>query len=134
MGINDIKMKRRDFIKTAVAAGTAAAVGYNAGPELKAFALSGESPFPASGKWFPTTCQGCTSWCAVEVYIVDGHGIKIRGNANSKVNGKATCPKAHLALQQVYDPDRIKVPMKRTNTKNGRNEDHKFVPISWDEA
>jgi anaerobic selenocysteine-containing dehydrogenase len=37
-------------------------------------------------------------------------------------------------LQQVYDPDRIKTPMKRTNPKKGRNEDPKFVPISWDEA
>jgi len=39
-----------------------------------------------------------------------------------------------MALQQVYDPDRVKVPMKRTNPKKGRNEDPKFVPISWDEA
>jgi anaerobic selenocysteine-containing dehydrogenase len=39
-----------------------------------------------------------------------------------------------MALQQVYDPDRIKTPMKRTNPKKGRKEDPKFVPISWDEA
>jgi anaerobic selenocysteine-containing dehydrogenase len=39
-----------------------------------------------------------------------------------------------MALQQVYDPDRVKVPMKRTNPKKGRNEDPKFVPISWEEA
>jgi anaerobic selenocysteine-containing dehydrogenase len=39
-----------------------------------------------------------------------------------------------MALQQVYDPDRVKVPMKRTNPKKGRNEDPKFVPISWGEA
>jgi len=37
-------------------------------------------------------------------------------------------------LQQLYDPDRIKVPMKRTNPKKGRDEDPRFVPISWDEA
>jgi anaerobic selenocysteine-containing dehydrogenase len=36
--------------------------------------------------------------------------------------------------QQVYDPDRIKVPMKRTNPAKGRGIDPKFVPISWDEA
>jgi anaerobic selenocysteine-containing dehydrogenase len=36
--------------------------------------------------------------------------------------------------QQMYDPDRIKVPMKRTNPQKGRGIDPKFVPISWDEA
>jgi anaerobic selenocysteine-containing dehydrogenase len=40
----------------------------------------------------------------------------------------------HLAIQQAYDPDRLKTPMKRTNPKKGRNEDPRFVPISWDEA
>jgi anaerobic selenocysteine-containing dehydrogenase len=39
-----------------------------------------------------------------------------------------------MGLQELYDPDRVKVPMKRTNPKKGRNEDPKFVPISWDEA
>lgn len=68
------------------------------------------------------------------MYVVDGRAIKIRGNENSKVNGIASCPRAHMSLQQVYDPDRIKTPMKRTNPKKGRNEDPQFVPISWDEA
>ena len=68
------------------------------------------------------------------MYVIDGRAVKIRGNARSKVNGKASCPRAHLGLQQVYDPDRIKTPMKRTNPKKGRKEDPGFVPISWDEA
>jgi anaerobic selenocysteine-containing dehydrogenase len=44
------------------------------------------------------------------------------------------CPRPNIALQQVYDPDRIKTPMRRTNPKKGRDEDPGFVPISWDEA
>jgi anaerobic selenocysteine-containing dehydrogenase len=44
------------------------------------------------------------------------------------------CPRPLLALQQVYDPDRIKVPMRRTNPSKGRDEDPGFVPVSWDEA
>jgi anaerobic selenocysteine-containing dehydrogenase len=34
----------------------------------------------------------------------------------------------------VYDPDRIKQPMKRTNPVKGRGVDPKWVAISWDEA
>jgi len=66
--------------------------------------------------------------------VVNGRVIKVRGNPNSKVNGVASCPRAHLGLQQVYDPDRIKTPMKRTNPRKGRDEAPNFIPISWDEA
>ncbi|MDP6735953.1 MAG: molybdopterin-dependent oxidoreductase, partial [Nitrospinaceae bacterium] len=34
----------------------------------------------------------------------------------------------------LYDPDRVKVPMKRTNPRKGKGIDPRFVPISWDEA
>ena len=130
----DYELTRRGFMKkTTAAAGTAVALGYMK-PSLKALAASGESSTHDLGEWKAATCQGCTSWCSSQVYVVDGRAVKVQGNPHSKVNGKAGCPRKHLALQQVYDPDRIKVPMKRTNPKKGRNEDPKFVPISWDEA
>src|SRR3989304_3915608 len=53
--------------------------------------------------------------------------------ALSKTNHGITCVRAHLIPQQTYDPDRIKVPMKRTNPMKGRGIDPKFVPITWDE-
>jgi anaerobic selenocysteine-containing dehydrogenase len=135
MSIYDKKLTRTDFIKGIALAGTAAAIGSGLKPDLRAFAQSTESRGSASsGEWKPTTCQGCTSWCAAQVYVQDGRATRTRGNPNSRVNGGASCPRSHLALQQVYDPDRLKTPMKRTNPQKGRNEDPKFVPISWDEA
>lgn len=124
-------VSRRGFLKGAALAAAAGACG---APVLRALSATAASPLAPQGEWRPATCQGCTSWCSKEVYVVNGRGVKIRGNARSKVNGSASCPKAHLALQQVYDPDRIKTPMKRTNPNKGRNEDPKFVPITWDEA
>ncbi|MBW2409223.1 MAG: molybdopterin-dependent oxidoreductase, partial [Deltaproteobacteria bacterium] len=130
----DYELTRRSFMKKATAAtGTAVALG-GLKPSLRALAAAGEGSAGEMGQWMATTCQGCTSWCSKQVYIVDGRAVKVRGNPNSKVNGSAGCPRSHLALQQVYDPDRIKTPMKRTNPQKGRNEDPKFVPISWDEA
>lgn len=120
MSISDKKVTRTDFIKGIALAGTAVAIGSALKPDLRAFAQSTKSRGSASsGEWKPTTCQGCTSWCAVQTYVQDGRVIKIRGNSNSKVNGSASCVRSHMALQQVYDPDRIKVPMKRTNPKKG---------------
>ena len=124
-------MSRRSFLAATV---VAAAAGAAYQPSLRALAAASKVGKKAVGKWHPVTCQGCTSWCAQQALVVDGRAIKIKGNPNSKVNGVASCPKAHLALQQVYDPDRIKVPMKRTNPKKGRDQDPGFVPITWDEA
>jgi anaerobic selenocysteine-containing dehydrogenase len=101
--------------------------------------LSFLSPIPPGyksppGEWVSSTCQGCTTWCPVQVKVVEGRAVKLRGNPHAKANHGKICPRPHLALQQVYDPDRIKVPMKRTNPKKGRGDDPNFVPISWDEA
>jgi anaerobic selenocysteine-containing dehydrogenase len=133
-----MQIKRRDFLKAGVAAGAAVAL---AGPSLNAFAavpapLAGEKVSGSTdhGKWIPSTCQGCTQWCPVEFFVQNGRAVKVRGNQLSKVNHGYCCPRGHLILQELYDPDRVKVPMKRTNPKKGRGVDPKFVPISWDEA
>ena len=129
-----MKIKRRDFLKLSAAVGAAATVGR---PALHAFAEEkgkkiaiGELP----GEWKASSCQGCTTWCPAEVFVQNGRAVKVRGNRHSKQNDGVLCPRGHLALQQVYDPDRVKVPMKRTNPVKGRGVDPKFVPISWDEA
>jgi anaerobic selenocysteine-containing dehydrogenase len=128
-----MKIRRREFLKMTVAAGAVAAVGV---PRLNAFADT--PPIKAVGapkaEWIPSTCQGCTAWCPVEFFVQEGRVVKVRGNQLSKANGGYVCPRGHLMIQQMYDPDRVKVPMKRTNPEKGRGVDPKFVPITWDEA
>ncbi|OGU17951.1 MAG: dehydrogenase [Geobacteraceae bacterium GWC2_53_11] len=128
-----MEIKRRDFLKMTAAAGAVAAVGL---PKLNAFAashapMSGDAP---KSEWIASTCQGCTAWCPVEFFVQEGRIVKVRGNQLSKANNGYCCPRGHLMIQQTYDPDRIKTPMKRTNPAKGRGIDPKFVPISWDEA
>lgn len=127
-----MEINRRDFLKVTAAAGAVATVGL---PKLNAFAASeAKGSEPSVGKWMASTCQGCTTWCPIEIYVQDGRAVKVRGNQLSKANGGYVCPRGHLIIQQTYDPDRIKVPMKRTNPQKGRGIDPKFVPITWDEA
>ena len=129
-----MKFKRRDFLKATFAAGAGAAVAV---PGMSAFAAESgmkNRVGATGGTWKATTCQGCTTWCPVEVLVQDGRAVKVRGNQYSKQNDGKVCPRAHLGLQQLYDPDRIKVPMKRTNASKGRGISPKFVPITWDEA
>lgn len=125
---------RRKFIKNIGIGGAGVVTASMLTPQLKALAKSDGTDKAIQGEWKSTTCQGCTSWCSQQVYVVNGRAVRVKGNPNSKVNMGEGCVRSHISLQQVYDPDRIKVPMKRTNPKKGRNEDPQFVPISWDEA
>ncbi len=129
-----MRISRRDFLKISAATGVLASGVIGGKLTLTALAEKKGTGGGESGTWKATTCQGCTTWCPVQVKVVDGRAVKVRGNPHARANHGNVCPRAHLALQQVYDPDRIKVPMKRTNPKKGRNEDPQFVPISWDEA
>lgn len=127
-------MNRRTFLWTGAL--SAAALSVMKVPRLHAFQKVEPSKLPkfAAGSWIPTTCQGCTQWCAVEIFVQDGRASKVRGNQLSAANHGHVCPKGHLLIQQLYDPDRVKVPMKRTNSTKGKGVNPQFVPITWDEA
>jgi anaerobic selenocysteine-containing dehydrogenase len=138
-----MRLNRREFIKASAASAAwlgggnalAAAQGKKAVPVKNAFVPRKPRPStPAKGTWVATTCQGCTQWCALQLFVADGRVTRVRGNEISKCNHGYCCPRGHLITQMAYDPDRVKVPMKRTNPLKGRGIDPKFVPISWDEA
>lgn len=133
-----MKLSRRNFIQFSaataclLAAGCATTVTAPVSAALIPRRVKGARP--AQGDWIASTCQGCTQWCAVQIFVQDGRAVRVRGNPASKTNHGYCCPRGHLIPQQVYDPDRVKGPMKRTNPQKGRGVDPRFVPISWDEA
>jgi len=131
-----MKLTRRDFIKASAVTTGALASGMSlAAPATSAIAVrKAKAAGPAPGEWVSTACQGCTQWCAIQIFVQDGRAVRVRGNPLSKTNHGNVCPRGHLIPQQMYDPDRIKVPMKRTNPAKGRGVDPKWVPITWDEA
>ena len=138
-----MKLTRRDFIKasagtTAIVLGgcaTTPGTGGGATPVSAAMApRKAAAAGPAKGDWVASTCQGCTQWCAIQIFVQDGRAVRVRGNPLSRTNHGYVCPRGHMIPQQVYDPDRVKVPMKRTNPVKGRGIDPKWVPITWDEA
>ena len=128
-----MEIKRREFIKTMGVIGVGALV-FN--PILDAFAETDgkKKGVKDIGTWYPSTCQGCTTWCPIHVLIQNGRAVKIRGNTSSNSNPGTVCPRGHLIPQEMYDPDRLKTPMQRTNPVKGKGVDPQFVPITWDAA
>src|SRR3989337_644204 len=131
-----MKLTRREFLKVSVVtAGSLMVVGCVTQPVTSAMEVRKARPAgPAKGEWVSTACQGCTQWCAIQIFVESGRAVRVRGNPLSNTNHGYVCPRGHMIPQQTYDPDRIKVPMKRTNPQKGRGVDPKFVPITWDEA
>lgn len=124
-------ISRRDFLK--VSGAIAAEIMLIPRIDLRALTASPER-VAAPEKWIASGCNGCVGWCPLMVRVVDGKAVKIEGNPNSKWTQGKLCPRGRLNLQILYDPDRVKKPLKRTNPKKGRDEDPRWVEISWDEA
>lgn len=77
-------------------------------------------------------CVHCTGLCGVVAHVRDGYLVKVEGDPDSLVNGGTLCPKGLAAKQEIYHPDRLKHPMKRSRPKGA--DDPGWVRISWDEA
>ena len=89
-------------------------------------------------KTVSTYCYQCVNGPdLLTVEVVNGVATKIEPNFDLRgehpADGKV-CVKPFGLVQKLYNPHRIKTPMKRTNPKKGRDEDPGWVEISWDEA
>lgn len=85
--------------------------------------------------WIHTTCGRCYANCGIRVRRVNGVAVKIEGNPDSPMGARGgICAKGLAGLQVLYDPNRLKVPLRRTNKEKGLFADPKWKEISWDEA
>ena len=85
------------------------------------------------GEWIPTTCNMCFNTCAILAHVVDGVVVELKGNPDWPGGGHI-CGKGAAGIMQLYDPNRITKPMKRTNPEKGFDIDPGWEEISWDEA
>ncbi|MDP2719234.1 MAG: molybdopterin-dependent oxidoreductase [Dehalococcoidia bacterium] len=91
--------------------------------------------------WMPTYCWLCAMGpCMLKVRRVDGVAVNVQGNLDDPEyeelarNKGRICPKPYSLIEKVYNPHRLKGPMKRTNPQKGKDIDPGWVEITWDEA
>ncbi len=89
---------------------------------------------PNEGQWIPTKCNMCFNRCGILAHVVDGVVVELKGNEASAIGGGRICGKGASGIMQLYDPNRITKPMKRTNPNKGFDEDPGWEEISWEEA
>jgi len=135
-------LTRRRFLKTV---STAALAGGLAGCRLEERLEEGwpeeygveKPPVPGMADWtvgeerhYNSVCFQCPGGCGIQVKVVEGRAIKIEGNPRFPTNLGGLCPKGQNGLQVLYDPDRIKGPMRRV----GERGSGKWQTISWEQA
>jgi len=124
-----MKLNRRDFLKIGGGAGAAIALGGGFW-KWSHFPVAEKPNAPGVEKWVPTICGQCMGGCGILVRVIDGWAVNIVGNSLHPVNRGTLCPKGIAGLQGLYDPDRIRTPLKRV----GKRGEGRWDPISWDEA
>ncbi len=122
-------MKRRDFLKVLGVSGAGAGlVGCSTDQveKLMPYVVPPEDITPGVATWYSSVCGECSAGCGTWVKTREGRAIKVEGNPNHPVSQGALCARGHASLQGLYNPDRLREPMRRTEAG--------FQAISWDEA
>lgn len=73
-----------------------------------------------------TVCPFCGVGCVMELGVLDGHIVTIRGKRGETPNNSQLCVKGRFGLDFVESPERLKTPLIR---KEGE-----LVPATWEEA
>lgn len=126
-----MSVTRRDFLKiSGVAGGTAVASTLLAGGLQTMNEVHAKSESPLD-EWVPSTCWIGKQECGLLVRKVDGRVVKIEGHPAHPRNQGTLCPKGVAQIAALYDPNRIKTPLIRTNVKGEPGE---WRQATWDEA
>ena len=123
-------IKRRDFLKVIGATGAGAALT-GCSPQktekIIPYLVPPDNSVPGVASWYATVCRECPAGCGMRVRTREGRAVKVEGNPEHPVNQGALCVRGQASLQGLYDPDRLRHPLRK-------NADGEFEPITWDEG
>ncbi|MBC8492596.1 MAG: molybdopterin-dependent oxidoreductase [Chloroflexi bacterium] len=79
---------------------------------------------------FKSACRMCHGGCGVLVHVDSGKVVKVEGDPDSPLNQGALCSKGRASIDHLYNPARLKHPMKRS----GQRGEGGWQRVSWDDA
>ena len=88
----------------------------------------------SEARWVHTSCNGCFNVCAIQVREKDGKVVGLEGHPEVLSSRGKVCGKALARIADLYDPNRVTAPLKRTNPRKGLGVDPQWQEISWEEA
>lgn len=124
-----LDLNRRDFL-AALTAAYGSAAGAWAAPRSWFVEYAGADDESPTERNVSTLCTMCPGGCGLNVRVVHGCAVGIRGNKSHPINRGGLCSRASATLQDVYNPDRLHHPLRRVGPRgSGR-----WEKIDWDTA
>ena len=119
-------LSRRKFLAllgaSAALAGTAC-TDYRDKGEIVPYNVKPEEITVGKPNYYASTCTSCANSCGILIKTREGRPIKVDGNPDHPVNKGKICAKGQANILNLYDPERIKTPLKNSNSV--------FNEISW---
>lgn len=124
-----LELNRRDFLAALGSVYGTAACAW-AAPRSWFIDYAGADNGPPRERYLNTHCPMCPGGCGLNVRVVHGCAVGVRGNEDHPVNRGGLCSRASAVLQDVYNPDRLQRPLRCAGPRgSGRWEE-----IEWDAA
>ncbi|MGI6655468.1 MAG: molybdopterin-dependent oxidoreductase [Desulfobulbus sp.] len=126
-------LSRRHFLKTASLAAASvplSKVAAQAAPGVVKSSSEAPGTFKDTETVVGGICEMCFWRCQLVGKVRDGRLIRLEGNPKSIDNGRALCARGNAGVKLLYDPDRLKYPLKNV----GKRGAPKWQRISWEEA
>ncbi|MDT3616934.1 dimethylsulfoxide reductase subunit A [Cronobacter sakazakii] len=135
---NPVGISRRTLVKSTALGGLALAAGGISlpfGVRQVAAAVGQAISAPDERVVWSACTVNCGSRCPLRMHVVNGEirYVETDNTGSDDYNGLhqvRACLRGRSMRRRVYNPDRLKYPMKRV----GKRGEGKFVRISWDEA
>lgn len=126
-------MKRRTFLQLTgmTAAGTVLSGCQSGNEKLIPYLVPpDEGVTPGKADYYASSCRFCPAGCGILVRVSEGRAKKIEGNPAHPVNRGKLCAMGQAVLQELYHPDRVPQPLRRSGPRGSGA----FTRISWEEA
>src|SRR5690349_19856825 len=135
------KFSRRDFIKLAGVGAATTAVLTGCGPAARyvkrePYMKMPEYAYNGQSTYYATTCRECAAGCGLVVRTMQGRALKTEGNAYNPLNLGKTCARGQTTLQGLYNPHRVRGPIKhkRGEALYSAKFENVEANMSWDDA
>jgi len=125
----EVKLTRRDFIKSNAVAAAATVAGIS----VPSAVLAQQKGRDDGVRWDKGACRYCGTGCGVLVGVKDGRIVATQGDPEAPVNRGLNCIKGYFLSKIQYGKDRLTQPLLRM--KDGKfDKNGDFQPISWEKA
>jgi anaerobic selenocysteine-containing dehydrogenase len=135
------KISRRDFLKLATVGATGTAVLTGCGPvsryvKRELYTRMPEYTYNGLSTNYATTCRECAAGCGLIIRTMQGRALKVEGNPKHPLNLGKTCPRSRVAVEGLYNPNRITGPIKhkRGEALYSKESQNVEANVKWEHA